>query len=282
MASTPPSGSKRKEESLRAPSSASLSKKKKSSYSFDKCLLCQGETSGVLRSSSDGRSKAVQSAIERKKLNDIASDDIIERVLTVISENSNCSDIKWHHTCYSNFTHQGKIARLHKKGLNLKVQKQEPRIVERATRSNKQHAIDWSLCMFCQKSGGKAIRNVATMELSTKIIDLSELDSIMHVRLTNISDLVASEGKYHLSCWIQFQRKVNKIKDIATNMDYGKEKSQQTLYRLCSDLISGLGSGQIYDMGNVWVFYKEMCDRDGINVPHRYISRRASFYDDIK
>ena len=65
-------------------------------------------------------------------------------------------------------------------------------------------------------------------------------------------------------------------------MDYGKEKSQQTLYRLCSDLISGLGSGQIYDMGNVWVFYKEMCDRDGINVPHRYISRRASFYDDIK
>ena len=100
--------------------------------------------------------------------------------------------------------------------------------------------------MFCQKSGGKAIRIVATMELSKKIIDLSELDSIMQVRLTNISDLVASEGKYHLSCWIQFQRKVNKIKDIATDMDYGKQKSQQSLYRLCSDLISGLGSGHIY------------------------------------
>ena len=136
--------------------------------------------------------------------------------------------------------------------------------------------------MFCQKSGGKAIRIVATMELSKKIIDLSELDSIMHVRLTNISDLVASEGKYHLSCWIQFQRKVNKIKDIATDMDYGKQKSQQSLYRLCSDLISGLGSGHIYDMGNVWVFYEQMCERDAINVPQRYISRRASFYDDIK
>ena len=111
---------------------------------------------------------------------------------------------------------------------------------------------------------------------------MSELDSIMHVRLTNIRDLVASEGKYHLSCWIQFQRKVNKIKDIATNMDYGKQKSQQSLHRLCSDLISGLGSGHIYDMGNVWVFYEQMCERDGINVPQRYISRRASFYDDIK
>ena len=200
MASTTPSGSKRKEEAIRTPSAASLSKKKKSSYSLDKCLFCQGDAtiSGVLRNSShDGRSKAVQSAIERKNLNDIASNIIIERVLTVICENSNCSDIKWHHTCYSNFTHQGKIARLNKKA---KVQKPEAKIVERATRSNKQHAIDWSLCMFCQKSGGKAIRNVATMELSKKIIDLSELDSIMHVRLTNISDLVASEGKYHLSC----------------------------------------------------------------------------------
>ena len=146
-----------------------------------------------------------------------------------------------------------------------------------ATRSNKQHAIDWSLCMFCQKSGGKAIRNVATMELSKKIIDLSELDSIMHVKLTNISDLVASEGKYHLSCWIQFQRKVNKIKDIATDMDYGKQKSQQSLYRLCSDLISGLGSGHIYDMGNVWVFYEQMCERDGINVPQRYIREELHF-----
>ena len=87
---------------------------------------------------------------------------------------------------------------------------------------------------------------------------MSELDSIMHVRLTNISDLVASEGKYHLSCWIQFQRKVNKIKDSATIMHYGKQKSQQSFYRLCCDLISGLGSGHICDMGNVWVFYEHV------------------------
>ena len=275
MASTTPSGSKRKEESIRSSSPASLSKKKKCSYSSDKCLFCQGNTSGELRiSSDDGRSKAVQCAIERRNLNDKASDSIIERVLTVISKNSDCSDIKWHHACYSNFTHQGKIARLNKKqGLNLQKQ--------RATRSNKQHGIDWSLCMFCQKTGGKAIRNVATMELSTKIINLSELDSIMYVRLANISDLVASEGKYHLSCWVQFQRKVNKIKEFAC-MDNGKQKSHHCFYRLCSDLIGGLESGHIYDMGNVWVFYEEMCERDGINVPKRYVTRRASFYDDIK
>ena len=54
----------------------------------------------------------------------------------------------------------------------------------------------------------------------------------------------------------QFQRKVNNIKHVATNMDYGKQKSQQSLYRLCSDLISVLG--HVYDMGNVWVFYEQM------------------------
>ena len=95
MASTTPSGSKRKEESIRSSSPASLSKKKKCSYSSDKCLFCQGNTSGELRiSSDDGRSKAVQCAIERRNLNDKASDSIIERVLTVISKNSDCCDIK--------------------------------------------------------------------------------------------------------------------------------------------------------------------------------------------
>jgi hypothetical protein len=135
MASTTPSGSKRKEESIRSPSAASLSEKKKCNYSSDKCLFCQGNTGELRISSDDGKSKAVQCAIERRNLNDTASDTIIERVLTVISKNSDCCDIKWHHTCYSNFTHQGKIAKLNKKGLNLQKQ--------RATRSNKQHGIDW-------------------------------------------------------------------------------------------------------------------------------------------
>ena len=76
---------------------------------------------------------------------------------------------------------------------------------------------------FVKRVGGRQLGMLQLWNYKKKIIDLSELDSIMHVTLTNISDLVASEGKYHLSCWIQFQRKVNKIKDIATDMDYGKQ-----------------------------------------------------------
>ena len=97
-----------------------------------------------------------------------------------------------------------------------------------ATRSNKQHAIDWPLCMFCQKSRGKAIRNVATMELSTKIINLLELDSIMHVRLTNISDLVASERKYHLGCWVQLR---------------GKAKMHKSTCNTAQDIIYAVSEG---------------------------------------
>ena len=62
------------------------------------------------------------------------------------------------HTCYSNFTHQGKIARLNKKGLNLNAQKLKTKIVKCPTRSNKQHAVDWSLCVcFVKRVGGRQL-----------------------------------------------------------------------------------------------------------------------------
>ena len=45
------------------------------------------------------------------------------------------------------------------------------------------------------------MHNVSTMELSEKIMSLAQSDLIMRVRMANVSDLVASEGKYHLKCW---------------------------------------------------------------------------------
>ena len=125
---------------------------------------------------------------------------------------------------------------------------------------------------FVKRVGERQLGMMQLWNYQKKIINLSELDSIIHVRLTNISDLVASEGKYHLSCWIQFERKVNKIKDIATNMDYGKQKSQQSLYRLCSDLISGLGSGYIYMTLEMYGYFMNKCVRKMTLMFHNDIS----------
>ena len=62
--------------------------------------------------------------------------------------------------------------------------------------------------MFCQKKEGKSLRNVMTMALSDKIIFMAEGDVVMRVRLANVSDLVAAKGKYHVQCWIRFQRNI--------------------------------------------------------------------------
>lgn len=40
------------------------------------------------------------------------------------------------------------------------------------------------------------------------MVNMAESDVIVRVRLANVSDLVASEEKYHLECWVTFQRKI--------------------------------------------------------------------------
>ena len=78
-------------------------------------------------------------------------------------------------------------------------------------RSSREHAIDWNLCIFCLDASIGNIHIFSTMELSEKIISLAQSDLIMRVRMANVSDLVASEGKYHLKCWVLFQRKIGKL-----------------------------------------------------------------------
>ena len=62
--------------------------------------------------------------------------------------------------------------------------------------------------MFCQEKEGKNLQNVITMALSDKILFMAEGDVVMHVRLANVSDLVAAEGKYHVQCWVRFHRNI--------------------------------------------------------------------------
>lgn len=73
-----------------------------------------------------------------------------------------------------------------------------------STRSIPEHNINWETCMFCQNKEGKNLRNVMTMALSDKISVMAEGNVVMRVRLANVSDLVAAEGKYHVQCWVRF------------------------------------------------------------------------------
>ena len=100
----------------------------------------------------------------------------------------------------------------------------------------------------------------------------------MRVRLDNVSDLVAAEGKYHVQCWIRFQRNIT-----ASSLKSGGDKKRDgCLYILCPNILTGLNSGHVYDMGSIWVHYEKLCLNQSMPIPQKYVTRRQSFYNDIQ
>ena len=129
--------------------------------------------------------------------------------------------------------------------------------------------------MFCQDASIGNMHIFSTMELSEKIISLAQSDLIMRVRMDNVSDLVASEGKYHLKCWVLFQRKIGKLNKQESIHD-------PCLDKLCNDIVNGLADGHVYDMGCVSSQYIKSCSMQNVNIPQKYQSRKNSFYDGVK
>ena len=239
-------------------------------------FFCGGK--GDLRCpSEEGKNRIIEAAKERQKLNDQATSSIIKKILP--GNGQEIPQFKYHHQCYSNFTHKGKIERLRRKREESQTKYNEGVTSTEegrpSRRSRREHAIDWNLCMFCQDTSIGNMHNVSTMELSEKIIGLAQSDLIMRVRMANVSDLVASEGKYHLKCWVLFQRKIGKLNKQDSIHD-------PCLDKLCNDILNGLADGHVYDMGCVWSQYVKSCSIENVNIPQKYQSRKNSFYDDVK
>ena len=136
--------------------------------------------------------------------------------------------------------------------------------------------VNFEQCMFCQSCNTAAMRNVATMMLSNRILESAKSDPTMRIRLANVVDLVAAEAKYHLKCLVQFDRRVKKQAETPD------QKTDAALNQLCDSLQEGLCEGQVFDMAKVWKQYKDLCERENISMPPRYLSRRKSFYDDVQ
>ncbi len=48
--------------------------------------------------------------------------------------------------------------------------------------------------------------DVASFDTSKKILNVAKLDQTLCVALADISDLIATEGKYHLRCCVAFRK----------------------------------------------------------------------------
>lgn len=177
-----------------------LELKRKREDDFEQCIICQDiKHEKLLTASKQGLTTLKESASLRHKLRDSKNRVIIDRIMALQEEAS----FMWHKSCYSSFTSKSKISRLEKSSSPnnssaacSSVNQDQGRNLRSST-----PPINWDLCMFCQKTGHTKLSSVTTFKMSKQILDASKYDHMLSVQLSGIHDLIASEGKYHCTCY---------------------------------------------------------------------------------
>jgi len=118
------------------------------------CLFCQKQKSDELWTDTlDGkkRTRCCWTAEEARRYN---YHDVFEALDQLSPQDFNGMEIKWHKSCYSVFTSKTNLSRLRAKrqgsGTNSADQQCIDVIPQPIWRSS-QGAVDWKVCMFCQK-----------------------------------------------------------------------------------------------------------------------------------
>ena len=268
---------------------ATLKRKQDTSATGDyfSCLLCQEgdrHNEKLSLASADGKKKIQQAAAERRRLKDRASLTTLNRLMNITDEDWTGVEMKWHKTCYINFASESRLCRLRDRrskehaGMLAESSTTTAKFDEQiasssyGTRKYRHASVEWEHCIFCQRSGKGDLHSVMTMQVSQKIIDLSKEDFVMSVRMANVVDLIAAEGKYHKQCFVEFERRVNKTKERHSRC------SDPVLNVLGDILLEGLSVGNMYDMGTAWERYVELCSAENQAIPDSYMSRRQTFY----
>ena len=100
--------------------------------------------------------------------------------------------------------------------------------------------------MFCQKSGNTKLSAVTTFKMSQHILDASKYDQIVvSVWLSSIHDLIASEGKYHCTCYKAFMKRTSKTSDSINMCDLAMQW-------LIEELKKSAEQGHIFELSEVW------------------------------
>lgn len=242
---------------------------------FEKCIICQDDKhEKLLNASEQGLTTLKESASMRHKLRerDVKYRLTIERIATMRDDIA----LVWHKSCYSSFTSKSKISRLEKskESVHTCASTSADGGSRHALRSSTE-PIDWALCMFCQKSGTTKLSAVTTFKMSKQILDASKYDQILSVQLSSVCDLIASEGKYHCTCYKAFMRRTSKTSDSISTVDLAMQW-------LVEELKTSAKQGYILELSEVWNRYCELAELAGTEVTRSFVSRRATFKEKLQ
>lgn len=227
------------------------------------CFICQKRDSkkstGVRTLTEAGISRIQQVIKDRKRYNDVANWDTIERLEHVsLSEIVKETAILNHKDCYTTFTSAQHISRLKAKFDKLSSSE----IPCSSTQENDQPALrsavnsklNTSRCIFCQEESSKKTYLFARLDVSDAVLEAAQSDYDMRYKLAGISDLVAADARYHLHCYVNFKRRTSGADRTANVHDPVKICIQ----RVVQELSSGLSNGDIYNLLDVWNRYSEL------------------------
>lgn len=247
------------------------------------CIICQEEKRDKLLSSTDkGLSTLQDAAHSRKSFQDPNNRFAIDRITSMFDANREQSMV-WHRSCYASFTSKAHILRLSKPApstvtsASLEHEEAGPssRPPSRSCRSSTGAALDWEACIFCQDTSTKGkLSSVTTFKMSDQILEASKYDQKLSVHLAGIIDLIASEGKYHVSCFVKFTRQASKAKEQCKNIDLAMQW-------LIQELNQAAKKAHVLELSEVWKRYRDLAETAGLQIPQSFISRRASFKEKL-
>ncbi|CAB4004147.1 Hypothetical predicted protein [Paramuricea clavata] len=170
------------------------------------------------------------------------------------------------------FTSKDKIQRLEKK-----CNKDEASAIStsspRKTRAQTKQ-VDWDKCAFCQVHTNERLSSVMAFKTSEQIIKISKFDKILCTRFAGISDWIAAEAKYHLSCFSASKRSRDKRKSEMKDNDLA-------LVWLSKKLEYAADKGHVIRLDDAWERYTILAEKAGNTLPSYFISLRATFKDKL-
>ena len=187
------------------------------------CFICQKRKRNgckdiaLQKATTEGILQVKNAAEKRTELGETS--DICKRIDKYLQNDSeiNISLMKWHKSCYGNFTQKSKIDRLIKEKTEEVINKESDIAAPYGgTTRSRVSALEWNLCIFCQKNSDMNLSNVEEMPTSNYIIKNAKLNLRLFIALSNVSDCVAAEAKYHLNCYAIFKKLIQRT-DKRTN-----------------------------------------------------------------
>ena len=175
---------------------------------WSRCIICQEKNKTKLRTATESSISKFIDAIN------IQQGECYELLKYDINNLRECP-IVWHNICYAKYTSTKNLKYTRKRSHTPPTLGEEDKPAESssiATRSSSS-AIDWSLCMFCQKKSHKNVKKLSSVSTSTACQTIfnaaEEKDDVqIMINIRNV-DFIAAKAKCHEACRATYISKHN-------------------------------------------------------------------------